>query len=67
MKSRTYGCKKFYNIGPWVDFGVSLTVFCKLDLFMAMQQILHILIKWSSLQKRVSKSTPKKFIEIDPW
>jgi hypothetical protein len=24
-------------------------------------------IKWSSLNKSVSKFTPKKFHEIDPW
>ncbi len=24
-------------------------------------------IKWSSLHKSVSKFTPKKFYEIDPW
>jgi len=25
------------------------------------------LMKWSSLQKSVSKFRPKKFYEIDPW
>ncbi len=43
-----------------------LTLYGKLDLFIAMQQILLMLIKRSSLQKRVSKFTPKKFYEIDP-
>jgi hypothetical protein len=40
--------------------------FRKLEHFMAMQQILLMLIKWSSLQKRVSKFTPKLFFEIGP-
>ncbi len=41
--------------------------FCKLDLFIAMQQILLMVIKWSNLQKSLSKFTPKKFYEIDSW
>ncbi len=50
----------------WKYFGVNLlTLFCKLDHFIAMQHILPILIKWSSLQKSVNKLTPKKFYEID--
>jgi hypothetical protein len=38
------------------------TLFCKLDLSIAMK---HVLIKWSSLQKE-SKLMPKMFYEIDP-
>jgi hypothetical protein len=33
--------------------------FCKLGLFIAMQQILYVLIKRSTFQIRVSKFTPK--------
>jgi hypothetical protein len=47
----------------WLNFTYS---FWKLDLFIEMQQIYLIFIKWYSLQKRVSKFTPKKFYEIDP-
>ena len=36
------------------------------DLYTAMNQILLILVKWSNLQKGVSKFTPKLFYEIDP-
>ncbi len=36
-----------------------LTLFCKLDLFLAMHQILLMFIKWSSLQKSVSTIMPK--------
>jgi hypothetical protein len=46
----------------WRKFTYS---FCKLDLFIEIQQIQLIFIKWS-LQK-VSKFMPKKFYEIDPW
>ncbi len=28
---------------------------------------MNAFIKWSSLEKGVSKFTPKKFYEIDPW
>ncbi len=31
------------------------------------RKIMVTLLKWSSLQKGVSKFTPKKFYEIDPW
>ena len=44
-----------------------LTLFCKLDLFIPMQKMLLVFIKWSSLQKSVSSFTPKYFYEIDPW
>ncbi len=43
-----------------------LTVFCKLDLFIAMEQILLMFIKWPSLQKGVSKFSPKSFIRLTP-
>jgi hypothetical protein len=33
---------------------------------MTMQQILLMFIKWSNLQKSVSKFTPKLLYEIDP-
>jgi len=37
-------------------FGINLlNFFCKLDRFIAMQQILLMFIKWSSLQKSVIK------------
>jgi hypothetical protein len=42
--------------------------FCKLDLFLAMKKkILLTIIKWSTLEKCVSKFAPKLFYEIDPW
>jgi hypothetical protein len=58
------------NVSPRGDFikffGVNLlTLFCKLDLFIATQQILHILIELFKLTKRVSEIMPKKFYEID--
>jgi hypothetical protein len=40
----------------WPKFTCS---FCKLDLFIVMQQTLLIFIKWSSLPKSASKLTPK--------
>jgi hypothetical protein len=39
--------------------------FIKLDLFIVMQQIFLVCIKWSSLHKSVSKFTPKMFYEIE--
>ncbi len=49
-------------------FGENLnTLFRKLDRFTVMQQILLMFIKWSSLQKSLSKFMPKYFYEIDPW
>jgi hypothetical protein len=39
--------------------------FCKLDRFININNIYSIAMKWSSLQKRVSKFTPKMFYEID--
>jgi hypothetical protein len=48
-------------------FGVNLlALYCKLHLLTAMQQILLMLVKWSSLHKSVSKFTQKKFYEVDP-
>jgi hypothetical protein len=57
---------------PGVDliilFGVNLlTLYCRLDLFIEMQQILLMYIKWSSLHKIVIKFTPKRFYEINLW
>jgi hypothetical protein len=63
--------KKFYEIGPsGVDlielFDINLpTLFCKIDLLMTKQQILCMLMQWSSFQKSVSKFKAKKFYEID--
>ncbi len=37
-----------------------------LDFFIAMQEIWLVFIKWSSLQKSVSKFIQKYFYEIDP-
>ncbi len=54
-KGRSFFWRKFTNS------------FCKLELFIKMPQILLMFIKWSSLHKSVSKFTPKKFYEIDPW
>ncbi len=48
----------------WCKFTCS---FCKLDLFIVMQQILLIFIKWSGLQKRVCKFTPKSFMRLTPY
>ncbi len=51
-----YARKMFYNIGPGSQshkniFGVNLfTLYHKLDLFKAMQQISLMLIKWFNLQ-----------------
>jgi hypothetical protein len=44
-----------------------LTLFCKLDHFINVRNICFIGMKRSSLQYRISKFTPKKFYEIDPW
>ncbi len=44
-----------------------LTLFRKLDLFIAMQQLLRILMKRPSFQKNVSKFMRKLFYETDPW
>jgi hypothetical protein len=38
-----------------------LTLICKLDCFITVQQILLMFIKWSCLPKSVSKFMPKKF------
>ncbi len=68
---------KIYQILPnsqWVPlflrsafFGVNLLILSwKLYLLIATFQILLKFIKWSSLQKSVSKFTPKQFYEIDP-
>jgi hypothetical protein len=43
-----------------------LTLFCKLDLFIVMKQILLVFIKWSSLQESLSKFTPKCFLRLTP-
>jgi hypothetical protein len=43
-----------------------LTLSCKLDHFIATEKVVLMVIKWSSLQKSVSKSTLKWFDEIDP-
>ncbi len=56
--------KEMYCTIPGVSminlFGVNLlTLYCKLDISVAMHQIELIFIKWSSLQKSVSKFTPK--------
>ncbi len=40
--------------------------FCKLDHFIDIRNICFISMKWSSLQKRVTKFAPKEFYEIDP-
>jgi hypothetical protein len=46
-------------------YGVNLlTLFCKLYLFIAMLKILLVFIKWSSLQKIVSKFTLIQLYEI---
>jgi hypothetical protein len=56
--------KEFGEIYPWVQshktffFFNLLSLFGKLDLFTAMQQILYMFIKWSSLQESASKFTP---------
>jgi hypothetical protein len=42
------------------------SLLCKLDIFLAIQQILLIIIKWYCLQKRVRKFAQKKFYDIDP-
>ncbi len=61
-----YECKKFYDTGPdsrgqsHKTFLVEIyLLFCKLDHFIGMQQILFIFIKWYSLQKSVGKFTLK--------
>jgi len=64
-------CNIFITLAPgvdliklfWYNFNQS---FCKLDLFIAMQQIMFMLINWSRLQKSVSKFMTKLFYEIDP-
>jgi hypothetical protein len=64
--------KTFYEINPWswsykiltINF---LTLFCKLNLSIAMKQKLLIFMKWPSLLKIVSKFVPKTFYEINPW
>ncbi len=43
--------KKLNNIWPWGQLKKLHTLSCKLDLFIAMQQIFPTFIKWSSLQK----------------
>jgi len=66
-----YGHKNVIALGTGIYLikllGVNLlTLFCKLDLFTPMQQILFKFKKWSSLQNSGSKFTPKQFYEIDP-
>ncbi len=39
----------------------TISSFCKLDVFIAIQRILVMFIKWSNLQKSASKYMPKKF------
>jgi hypothetical protein len=49
-------------------FGINLlTLLCKLDHFINISNIYSIFMNICSLQNRVSKFTPKKFYEIDPW
>jgi hypothetical protein len=73
MRLSKYATKGFKGRRPGVDliklfFGVNiLTLFRNLEHFMAMQQIILMFMKWSSLQKSVSIFTPKLFYEIDPW
>jgi len=48
--------KKLYNIGPWSQSHKTILVyiyllFCKLDHFIAMKQLLTVFIEWSSLEK----------------
>jgi hypothetical protein len=48
------------------SFGVNLLIlFCKLDLFIEMQQKLPSIIKWPGSQKVVNLHPI--FYEIDPW
>ncbi len=42
-------------------------IFLKLDHFINISNIYGFFMKRSSLQTRVSKFTPKKFYEFDPW
>ncbi len=57
---------------PWVDLiklfwhKFTYSFLQARDIFKALQQIVLSFIKWSSLQKGVSKFRPKKFNEIDP-
>jgi hypothetical protein len=60
------------NLRPGVDliklfWSNLLTLLYKLDHFINISNIYCIFMKRSSLQNRVSKFTPKKFYEIDPW
>jgi hypothetical protein len=42
-------------------------LFFESHIFLQQRKIMLTLMQWSSLQKSVSKFTPKKFYEIDPW
>ncbi len=69
--ARKFAQKSFVRLEPGADlikrFWHKFTsTFCKLNIFKAMQQTKISYIKWSSLQKSVSKFTPKQFYEIDP-
>ncbi len=57
---------KCCEYGPClIIFGFNLlTVFCKLDHFIDVNKICHIVKKRFSFEKIVSKFTPKKFLRI---
>jgi hypothetical protein len=58
------------NLAPGVNitklFYEKLVTLFESWIFPYHRKIMVILMKWASLQKRVSKFTPKKFYEIDP-
>jgi hypothetical protein len=65
----TDGIKLFTTgVDPIKRFWRKFTnVLCKLHLFIGMQQMVSVFIKWSGFQKSLCKFTPKKFYETYPW
>jgi hypothetical protein len=68
--ARKFAQKTFVKLEPGTDlikrfWLETYILFCKLNIFKAMQQAKISYIKRPSLQKSVSKFTPKQFYEID--
>jgi hypothetical protein len=49
------------------NFGINFVTLFESYIFSQHRKIMVTLMQWSSFQKSVSKFTPKKFYEIDPW
>jgi len=68
---KIYAKDVFIRCSPGVDlvqlFGINVPpLFCKLHLFIAIQQLLLMFIKWSSLQKERVNLSQNSFMTTNP-